>query len=138
MRYRLLLAFLLAFAVIPNVHAQSDSPIISGTAQFVSTTRGGATFFQPVIMPVLSAPIGKHWLIEARGDVQGFIARENGTSGPYQGQFVTTLDYLQVDYLANSHLTISVGRFLTPFNVYDERFTAPWIRNLQDAPIIFP
>lgn len=132
------MAIWLAFAASSSALAQSDSPIISGTAQFVSTTRGGATFFQPVLMPVLSAPVGKHWLIEARGDLQGFISRENGTSGPYQGQFVTTLDYFQVDYLANSHLTVSVGRFLTPFNVYDERFTAPWVRNLQDAPIIFP
>jgi hypothetical protein len=118
--------------------AQFSTPIISGGLQFVSSTNGGTTVYQPVLMPVLAAPLGEHWLVEARADVQGFIAPENGTSGPYQGRFITTLDYLQLDYLANSHLTVSVGRFLTPFNVYDERSTAVWLRNLQDAPLIFP
>jgi hypothetical protein len=33
---------------------------------------------------------------------------------------------------------MTVGRFLTPFNIYDERFTPFWIRDLQDVPMIFP
>jgi hypothetical protein len=118
--------------------AQSDTPILSGAVQFLSTTNAGATTFQPILAPVLVVPIGQHWLVESRADVQGYFARQNGTTGPYQGQFVATLDYLQLDYIANPHLTVSVGRFLTPFNIYDERFTAIWIRNLQDPPIIFP
>ncbi|HMI52130.1 MAG TPA: hypothetical protein VK525_11490 [Candidatus Saccharimonadales bacterium] len=126
------------FLSAPALRAQSNTPIISGAVQFVGTSDGGATFFQPILAPVLVAPIGDHWLIESRADIQGFIARQDGTSGPYQGQFITTLDYFQVDYIANSHLTVSAGRFLTPFNIFDERFTAVWVRNFQDPPIIFP
>jgi hypothetical protein len=117
--------------------AQSNAPILSGAIQFVSTTQGGITFLQPIIAPVLVVPIGEHWLVESRADLRGFIARQDGTTGPYQGHFFGALEYLQLDYIANSHLTVSVGRYLTPFNIYDERFTAIWIRNLQDPPIIF-
>jgi hypothetical protein len=118
--------------------AQSDVPILSGALAFSSATTGGATTIQPIFLPVLVAPIGDHWLIESRADLQGFFARENGTRGPYNGQFFATLEYAQLDYIANSHLTITVGRFLTPFNIYNERFSAVWIANLQDSPVIFP
>jgi hypothetical protein len=128
---------LLFFCTAPALLGQSDTPILSGTVQFLGTTNAGATFYQPVIVPVLAVPLGDHFLVEARGEIQGFIARENGTTGPYSGQFIATFDYAQLDYIANSHVTISVGRFLTPFDVYNERYNAPWIRNLQDAPILF-
>jgi hypothetical protein len=116
--------------------AQSDVPILSGAVAFQGTTTGGASSFQPIIVPVLVAPFGDHWVIESRGEVQGFIARQDGTTGPYNGQFFASLDYLQVDYIANSHLTVTAGRFLTPFNIYNERFPL-WIANLVDTPIIF-
>ena len=117
--------------------AQSDVPILSGAVAFQGTSSGGANSFQPIIFPVLVAPLGDHWLVESRGEIQGFIARQNGTTGPYNGIFVATFAYLQVDYIANSHLTVTAGRFLTPFNIYNERFPL-WIANLVDQPIIFP
>ncbi len=120
-----------------GLSAQSDTPILSGALAFQGTSSGGANSFQPIIFPVLAAPFGDHWLVEARGEVQGFIARQNGNSGPYNGQFVASFAYLQVDYIANSHVTVTVGRFLTPFNTYNERFPL-WIANLVDQPIIFP
>lgn len=135
---RLFLVLLTLLCTVPTVRAQSTTPILSGAIQFVGTSNYGAPFFQPVIYPVLVVPIGDHWLIESRAELQGFISKENGTSGPYQAQFFAALDYAQLDYIANPHVTISVGRFLTPFNIYNERFGAVWIRNLQDPPIIFP
>jgi hypothetical protein len=104
---------------------------------FLSTTNAGFTFLQPVIAPVAVLPLGEHVLIESRADLRGFIAPKNG-NGPYEGQFFPTLEYLQADFLVNSRLTIVAGRFLTPFNIYNERLTPIWIRNFQDAPIIFP
>jgi len=81
---------------------------------------------------VIAAPIGSHLLIESRGDVLGIFSPQNGT-GPYQGQLFTSLDYLQIDYTANSWLTIVAGKFLTPFGIYNERLTPIWIHN---APLI--
>ena len=118
------------------LRGQSDVPIISGGAGFFDSKFGGVNFFQPVVAPVLTIPLGDKFLIESRADLRGFFIRQNGTSGPYQGQFFPTLEYLQLDYLANSHLTITVGRFLTPFGIYNERVSPIWIAKLQDAPFV--
>lgn len=119
-----------------GLYAQSDVPILSGAVAFQGTTIGGANSFQPIVFPVLVAPLGDHLLIEARGDIQGFIARQNGRHGPYNAGFFDTFAYLQADYIANSHLTVTVGRFLTPFNIYNERFPL-WVANLVDTPITY-
>ncbi|MDE3110862.1 MAG: hypothetical protein KGL02_13090, partial [Acidobacteriota bacterium] len=121
----------------PVVHAQFATPIISGGAGFISTTNNGSTVMQPVIAPVIAAPFGERWLFEGRVDLRGVIFQPTRSS-PYAGQFFDTIEYAQVDYNAASWLTIVAGRFLTPFNMYNERFTPIWIRDLQDAPIIFP
>jgi hypothetical protein len=133
---RVLLVLVVLACSVCAVSAQSDVPILSGALAFQGTSSGGATSFTPIIVPVFVAPLGDHFLVESRGEIQGFIARDNGTTGPYSGHFFATFDYLQLDYIANPHLTISVGRFLTPFNIYNERFPI-WVANLVDTPIIY-
>ena len=137
MTYRMLGVGILLFLLQPVARAQSNVPIVSGGVAFVSTTDGGSTFMQPILAPVFAAPVGQRWLFESRVDLRELIYQPTG-SGPYQHQFFDTIEYAQVDYNAAPWLTIVAGRFLTPFNMYNERFTAVWIRNLQDAPIIFP
>jgi hypothetical protein len=129
-------AALVFLSIAIGLSAQSMSPVISGGVQFLSTTEGGTTFFQPVIAPVVMVPFGTHWLIESRGTIDEFISRENGTSGPYHARTFSSVDYLQLDYIANSHLTVVIGDFLTPFNIWNERLSPVWIRNFQDAPLI--
>lgn len=121
-----------------TVQAQSTVPIFSGGVGFISSTSQGSTAMQPIIAPVLAAPIGNRWLIESRADLRGFIAPQNGNSGPYQAQFFDTLEYAQVDFLASAHVTITAGRFLTPFNVYNERLSPIWIHKFNDSPVIVP
>jgi hypothetical protein len=130
-------ALLLALSSGISTSAQSTIPIISGGMQYVSTTTGGATLFQPTIAPVVSVPIGERWLIESRATFDEVIFRENGTTGPYHALTFSSMDYLQLDYIASPHLTISVGQFLTPFNIYNERLSPVWIHNLADGPLIF-
>jgi hypothetical protein len=48
------------------------------------------------------------------------------------------LDYLQADYIANTYLTVTMGRFLTPFGIFNERLYPIWIRSLQQDPLILP
>jgi hypothetical protein len=112
--------------------------VISGAAGFFGTNNAGNPSWQPVIQPVALVPIGDHILVESRGEVGGFISRRDGSSGPYQGQFFSTLDYLQLDYTFSKSVTLVAGRFLTPFGIYNERFTSIWIQNLPDTPLIFP
>ena len=47
-------------------------------------------------------------------------------------------EYAQLDFIANPYMTVTVGRFLTPFGVFNERFYPVWIRNLQTDPLILP
>ncbi len=116
--------------------AQSGVPIVSGGAAFVSTTDGGQTFLQPIIAPVVVVPLGSKLTVESRFDLREFIARSNGT-GDYEAQGFVSVEYLQLNYQVFPRMTFSAGRFLTPFNTYTERISPVWIRNFQDAPLIF-
>jgi hypothetical protein len=135
--FQFLVAAMLLLTGGSRASAQSETPVISGAAGFLGAKDGRFTFFQPVIAPMLAAPIGDRWLVEARADLRGFVARADGT-GPYEGRFFPTLEYAQVDFNAADWLTVVAGRFLTPFNIYNERFTPIWIGNFQDAPLIYP
>lgn len=137
-RRKTLLAILLLFLIRPSVQSQSVNPILSGGVGLLGSRNDGSTFWQPVIAPVLTVPLGDRWLIESRADLRGFVSRTNGTTGPYEAQFFPTLEYAQVDFNATSWLTITAGRFLPPFNIYSERLSAIWISNFQEAPLIVP
>jgi hypothetical protein len=112
-------------------------PVVSGGLDFIGGTNKGVTGFQPVVTPVVVAPLGKYLLAEGRFDFRGLI-QETGTTGPYNAQFFSSIDYLQLDAIVAPKLTITGGRFLIPFGSYNERLTPAWIRKLQDPPIIFP
>jgi hypothetical protein len=131
--------FCIAFVLLSSalrVSAQSETPIISGGIQYGSTTSAGATVFQPIISPVVAIPIGQKFLIESRATFDEVIFRENGNTGPWHAQTFSNVDYLQLDYVVNSHLTIVAGEFLTPFNIYNERMSPIWIHNFPDAPLV--
>ena len=65
------------------------------------------------------------------------MVQEPGRSG-FHGPVEKEVDYAQVDFIANPYLTVTVGRFLTPFGIYNERLYPVWIRNLQSDPLILP
>src|SRR5689334_14420244 len=117
-------------------HAQGETPLISASARFMSTTTGGQTNLQLILNPVVVAPIGSKLLVEGSYEFQGFVARPTPDS-PFDAQYFGSLFYLQMDYIVNRHLTFVAGRFLTPFNIYNERFSPIWINPLQNAPLIF-
>jgi hypothetical protein len=121
---------------LAGVSAQSTVPIVSGAAGFLGASKGGDTFYQPLVAPVLVVPFGEKWLIESRADLAEFVSREGGSTGPYQGQFFGTLEYLQIDYNATAHMTVTAGRFLTPFGIFNERISPIWINKFQDSPLI--
>src|ERR1700739_1237265 len=82
-----------------------DIPLISGGVGFFTSTNGGNTNYQPYIKPVLAAPLGKHVLVESRATVTDtfFPKPQIGYS---RAPLFKTVDYLQADVLAGSHLTI--------------------------------
>lgn len=133
---------LLASIAIPTTSAQSADnekavPILSGSAGAFSFVTGGQNVIDTQINPVLLVPLGDRWLVEARAEFEGEFQRPPG-GGPYGGPVDKHVDYAQIDYIANPHLTITAGRFLTPFGIFNERLYPVWIRALQPDPLILP
>lgn len=137
---------LLASALIcsPCLRAQgtdSDAPrpvpIFSAGTAFVTNVEGGAPHLEPLIAPVVLVPIGDRWLIESRATFESDFSQAPGSSD-FRGEVEKEVDYAQLDFIVNRYLTISAGRYLTPFGIYNERLYPVWIRDLQSDPLILP
>lgn len=128
-------AIVIALVVVCAAQAGSaqDTPLLSGGVGFFTSTNGGNTNYQPLIEPLLAAPIGKHFLIESRAAlVETFFPKNHG----YDHSRFIALTYLEGDYLVTPHITVAGGSFLLPFNSYNERLSPIWIGNFQDYPLI--
>jgi hypothetical protein len=139
---RLIGVFLMQFFAPARGHSQSSAPdkpipILSGTAGVLTSVTAGQTLLDTQINPVLLIPFGDRWLVESRGEFEGEFQRPPG-GGPFGGPVNKHLDYLQADYIANPYVTITAGRFLTPFGIFNERLYPEWIRALQPDPLILP
>lgn len=117
--------------------ADKPIPIFSGSIGTFSFVTGGQNVIDTQINPVLLVPLGDHWLIESRAEFEGEFQRPPD-GGPYQGRVEKHLDYAQLDYIVNPYLTVTAGRFLTPFGIFNERLYPVWIRFLQPDPLTLP
>jgi len=122
---------------VPAPETERPVPILTGNAGFFTNVNGGQTELVPSITPVLLVPLGDRWLVESRAEFTGEFERPDGGRS-YGGKVKQEIDYLQLDYIANRYLTVTGGRFLTPFGIYNERLYPIWIRSLQPTPLIFP
>lgn len=113
-------------------------PILQGSAAFVSDFTGGQPDLHPILTPVVLLPIGERWLFETRATFENDLVQVPGRSGFHGGPVQKEVEYAQLDFIANKYMTISVGRFLTPFGIFNERLYPAWIRNLQSDPLILP
>jgi hypothetical protein len=111
-------------------------PLLTGTVGFVPVVDAASTTIQPIVAPVLLIPFGQNWLVESRATFEGDCARP-APGRPFSCPVGKEVDYIQLDYIANRYVTLTAGRFLTPFGIYNERLYPRWIRNLQTEPIIF-
>jgi hypothetical protein len=117
--------------------AERPVPILSGSAGAFSFVTAGQNLIDTQINPVLLVPLGERWLIESRAEFEGQFQRPPG-GGPYGGPVDKHVDYAQIDYIASPYVTITAGRFLTPFGIFNERLYPVWIRALQPDPLILP
>jgi hypothetical protein len=113
-------------------------PVLSAGIAFIPTWDSGQATLVSILSPVLLVPLVSNFIFESRASFEGDFQRRNGNSGDFTGPINKSLDYMQIDYTGNRYVTITAGRFLTPFNIFNERFYPNWIRNTQTDPLIFP
>ncbi len=125
-----------SFLSAQTAYDERPIPILTGNAGYFTTVDRGNSELAPEINPVLLLPLGNRWLVEARAGFEGDFERQD-PNGPYKGVVSKDIDYLQADYIANRYVTVTAGRFLTPFGIYNERLYPIWIRDLHEVPLIF-
>lgn len=133
----LLLGFAAVSATGQSADVEKPVPILTGSAGTFSFVTAGQQTLDAQINPVLLLPLGDHWLVESRAEFEGAFQRPPD-GGPYGGPVSKNLDYLQADYIADRYVTVTMGRFLTPFGIFNERLYPIWIRSLQQDPLILP
>jgi hypothetical protein len=138
------LAMILLLTFASSLRAQSEDsdfqrpvPIFSAGMGFITPFQGGQANLDPLISPIFLVPIGDRWLIESRDTFESDFSQPPG-SNTFHGVIQKEVDYLQLDYIANPYVTVTVGRYLTPFGIFNERLYPIWIRDLQSDPLILP
>jgi hypothetical protein len=126
-----------------NAQTRSDEevapvPLLTGSTGFISTFDGGEPHLHPIVTPLVLVPIGQRWVFETRATFETDMVQFPGRSGFHGGPVQKEVEYAQLDFIANRYMTVTVGRFLTPFGIFNERFYPIWIRNLQADPLILP
>lgn len=143
---RAAVALLLALGIARASRAQSSGtaldtpkpvPVFSAGMGLITPFEGGQPHLDPLIAPVILVPLGDRWLVESRATFESDLSTPPGSS-TFHGEVEKEVDYLQLDYIANRYLTVTVGRYLTPFGIYNERLYPIWVRDLQSDPLILP
>jgi hypothetical protein len=111
-------------------------PILTGSGGYFTKVTGGAFQNIPSFAPLLLIPMGDKLLLEAKGSYTDTYAK--GDEGYFENSASYGLVYAQVDYIANRYVTVTGGRFITPFGMYGERLGPSWIKALQTSPLTVP
>ncbi len=81
---------------------------------------------------------GTIWFLNLAPPSRAISSAAMGTWVISQDRSKSRFDCMELDYIANRYITVTAGRFLTPFNIFSERLYPNWIRNTQTDPLIFP
>lgn len=136
----LLLSILFAFPAggqAPPDEEVKPIPLLTGSTGFITTFDGGEPHLHPIVTPLVLVPIGGRWIFETRATFETDMVQLPGRSG-FHGTVAKEVEYVQLDFIANPYMTVTVVRFLTPFGIFNERLYPVWIRNLQSDPLILP
>lgn len=115
---------------LPDVGLQD---LIPGTSKFHLAGFADATFvsrngsvsnFSATFNPIFLWELSPKLLFEGRLEIE---PSGSGTN--------LELEYAQLTYLLNDYIAFGAGEFLTPSNVFVERFEALWINKLPDRPL---
>lgn len=107
-------------------------PVLTGSTAYFTRVTGGQVQDAPSLSPLLLLPLGDRWLIQGKGSLSDTFSQN--AQGDYAGVVSYGLGYAEADYITK-YVTVSAGRFITPFGIYGERLAPNWIRALQVTPL---
>jgi hypothetical protein len=97
---------------------------IAGWAEGMFEARNGrVSTFSASFNPIFLWELTPKLLFESRLEIE-----------PSGGGTNVNLVYAQLSYLLNDYITLGVGEFFSPSNVFVERFEPQWINKLPDRP----
>jgi len=98
---------------------------IAGWAEGMFEARNGSvSTFSASFNPIFLWELTPRLLFESRLEIE-----------PSGGGTNVNLVYAQLSYLLNDYITLGVGEFFSPSNVFVERFEPQWINKLPDRPL---
>jgi len=98
---------------------------LGGWAEGMFEARNGrVSTFSASFNPIFLWELTPKLLFESRLEIE-----------PSGGGTNVNLVYAQLSYLLNDYITLGVGEFFSPSNVFVERFEPQWINKLPDRPI---
>ncbi len=98
---------------------------IAGWAEGMFEARNGnVSTFSASFNPIFLWELTPKLLFESRLEIEPSGAGTN-----------VNLVYAQLSYLLNDYMTLGVGEFFSPSNVFVERFEPQWINKLPDRPL---
>ena len=98
---------------------------IAGWAEGMFEARNGSvSTFSASFNPIFLWELTPKLLFESRLEIE-----------PSGGGTNVNLVYAQLSYLLNDYITLGVGEFFSPSNVFVERFEPQWINKLPDRPL---
>src|SRR6185437_15791509 len=100
-------------------------PILTGSGAYFTKVTAGQFQDAPSISPLLLVPIGDKLLFEGKGSFSETFSKDPDDTY-FENKASYGLAYAQVDYITK-YVTVTAGRFITPFNIYGERLAPNWI-----------
>ena len=98
---------------------------IAGWAEGMFEARNGSvSTFSASFNPIFLWELTPKLLFESRLEIE-----------PSGGGTNVNLVYAQLTYLLNDYITLGIGEFFSPSNIFVERFEAQWINKLPDRPL---
>jgi hypothetical protein len=109
--------------------------LITGVFSYQTEFEPGTQTLSPEFDPIILIPLGSKVLFESEFGMATDVTRDHGVWGPAVVDH--GVEYAQLNFIVHPNLTITAGRFLTPFGIYRERIHPMWVRKLPGEPILF-
>jgi hypothetical protein len=124
---------------VADMHKEVAPPVVEPEGPMLGTTKfyiagwaegmfearnGSVSTFSASFNPIFLWELTPKLLFESRLEIEPSGAGTN-----------VNLVYAQLSYLLNDYITLGVGEFFSPSNVFVERFEPQWINKLPDRPL---